>query len=135
MDIDSRTFRSLEWDKLKDYLAAEALTDWGRQMCLAAEVHQEPLLIQTLLEETNEGLCLIQSRSPFPQESLPEVRETLQRLQAGGDLSAHQLNQLKAVQIQSRMVKASLSLLEKQTFPQLTRLLPQLHAVPELVEA
>ncbi len=135
MDIDSRTFRSLEWDKLKDYLAAEALTDWGRQMCLAAEVHQEPLLIQTLLEETNEGLCLIQSRSSFPQESLPEVRETLQRLQAGGDLSAHQLNQLKAVQIQSRMVKASLSLLEKQTFPQLTRLLPQLHAVPELVEA
>ncbi|HEY9871137.1 MAG TPA: endonuclease MutS2 [Candidatus Obscuribacterales bacterium] len=135
MDILARTLRALEWERLKDYLAAEALTGWGQELCLALAPLSGTALIEQSLDETAEAASLIQSRTDLPVQALPELRGTLARLAAGGDLSALELLDLKAVAVSARQVRASLALLDKDSFPRLTSFMPSLHGLEALTAA
>jgi len=135
VDIRTRTWRALEWDRLKEFLSAEALTVWGKERCQELEPHCEPALVQVLLEETSEGLSLIEARSPLSQEGLPDLRETLKRLSAGADLATAELLEIRAAVQLSRLARSSLALLDASAFPRLTSFLPSLHSLQRLVEA
>lgn len=135
MDILARSLRALEWERLKDYLAAEALTGWGQDLCLALEPLSDTSLIEQSLDETAEASSLIQSRAELPVKAVPDLRETLARLAAGADLSALELLDIKAVAVASRQVHASLARLDKDSFPRLTSFMPSLYVLESLIAA
>jgi DNA mismatch repair protein MutS2 len=135
MDILARSLRALEWERLKDYLAAEALTGWGQELCLALVPLSDTALIEQSLDETAEASSLIQSRTELPVKAVPDLRETLARLAAGADLSALELLDLRAVAAAARPVRASLTLLDKDNFPRLTSFMPSLHGLEPLTAA
>jgi DNA mismatch repair protein MutS2 len=135
VDIISRTCKSLEWDRLKEFLSLESFTTWGKELCLDLEPHTEKALIRELLAETDEAASLIQARTALATQGLPELRETTQRLSAGAALSVRELLDVRNTLRLSRAAKNSLSLLETATFPALTKFIPQLHALENLVRS
>ena len=135
MDILARTWRALEWERLKEHLAAEAKTEWGRQLCLGLGPHTESQLIELLLDETKEGVSLLEGRSPLPLEAVPDLRAVIQRLKTSADLGQAELLDVKAVLLTARQVRGSLKLLESTTFPRLTSYIDGLHSLEPLVEA
>ncbi len=135
MDILARTWRALEWERLKEHLAAEAETAWGRELCLSLQPHRESRLIELLLDETSEGASLLEGRSPLPLEAVPDLREVDQRLRASADLAPAELLDVKTVLLTARHTRGSLKLLESTTFPRLASYIDGLHSLEPLVEA
>lgn len=131
-DCRSRTLRALEWDRLKSLLAEEAHTANSRELCLSLMPAKGLSLCQILLEETKEAVSLIESRSGFNFESLPDLTETLQRLKANAALSGKELAYTKHTLTAIRLTRASLSLLDKQSFPQLTKFVSELFSLEKL---
>lgn len=128
----SRTLRALEWDRLKTFLADEAHTTKSRELCLSLMPEKGLSLCQILLEETKEAISLIESRSGFNFESLPDLSETLQRLKANAALSGKELAYVKHTLTATRLTRSSLSLLDKQSFPQLTKFVAELFSLEKL---
>lgn len=134
MDLHTRTLRCLEWGRLKDFLADEALTSSGRSLCLEIEPAGQRLIIETLLQETSEALSMLQAQAAPTYEGLPEIAESLGRLKAGADLSGLELAQLRLVLTIARRCRGSLGLLNVEDFPSLSGLIPRLHTLPPLVK-
>lgn len=134
-EITKRTCRALEWDRLRQYLAAEADTQSGKELCVAIEPADAPALVAQLLEETNEALSLIQARSALGVSGLPQMDEIISRLQAGAAINARELLSVRTTLSIAKQTRNSLSLLTKETFPRLTAFAPRLHIIDSLVDA
>jgi DNA mismatch repair protein MutS2 len=135
VDIHARTRRALEWDSLKEFLAAEACTAWAYEQCLALEPSVESAVVEQLLDETSEAVSLLAARSQLALEEIPDLRESIKRLTAGASLTAFELLEVKTVLERARAARASLSLLDRQSFPRLTDFVPRLFAVEHLSKA
>lgn len=127
MDIETRSLRSLEWDKLKRFLSLEAETRGGRALALALTPADNPATAHLLLDETEEAHALIGARSGFSLDALPEMSEILTRLRAFAVLSAAELSQLRTQIVLSRTVKRGLTLLAAESFPRLKSYLKDMH--------
>lgn len=130
-----RSYRALEWEKLKECLALEAETAWARELSLAIEPANEAIVVAQLLDETQEALSLLQANTPLSFNSLPELREVLGRLAAGACLSPTEFLQLYTVLVVTRRVRSGLSLLDGKIFPELTKFVSNLHALDVLASA
>lgn len=135
MDVNARTLKSLEWERLKNYLSAECSTVCSRELCAGLETSDEVVLIDLLLKETAEGLKLLQLGTDLCQEGLADLREQLQRLSTGAALSASELLDLMRMLEMSRRLKIVLHNLEADEFPVLRRFLARVHVFDELVSA
>ncbi|MGH9548419.1 MAG: hypothetical protein ACRD3W_03550, partial [Terriglobales bacterium] len=134
-EISKRTCRSLEWDRLRTFLAAESETAGGKDLCLALTPEEPRALVVRLLEETNEALSLIQARSYLALGGLPDLAQVLVRLQAGAALNALELLSVRTTFVIARQIKASLSLLSADVFPRLAAYQPRLMPVEPLIAA
>lgn len=134
MDIEARTKRSLEWERLKALLSAEACCDHSRELCLQARVENDVRLVSAKLGQTKEALALLSAGFGLSQEGLPDLREALGRLGAGAQLSAAELLHVRRLLLLSRKTKSQLSKLEARDFAELAVFVPQLHVLPELVK-
>jgi DNA mismatch repair protein MutS2 len=130
-----RSYRALEWEKLKECLALEAETHWARELSLAIEPANETLVVAQLLDETQEAVSLLQANTPLSFNNLPELREILARLAAGACLSPAEFLHLYTVLVVARRVRGGLSLLDSKDFPQLTKFVGNLHALESLASA
>lgn len=135
MDVNERTLKSLEWERLKHYLAAETSSVCSRELALNLELFDEPIIIEGLLKESEEALRLFFEGFDLSQEGLPDLRDQLGRLLAGASLSANELLDLKRVLELSRKLKTTLANLEQEKFPCLRSQLARLFVFDDLVNA
>lgn len=132
MNIEARTQRCLEWDKIKHALSKEAECTPGASKCLEIEVHREPALITMLLEETHEALSMLESGSGLTTRGLKDLFEVLARLKAGGVLVQEELLAVLKLLLLARKASSSISLLSKDAFPRITTFAPRLFSLEEL---
>lgn len=108
LTLEYRTLKSLEWERLRQYLAAEASCVWSKQLSLALEPQNEPAVVELLLNETSEGLAFLRDGVELSVENLPELRDTLPRIQAGASLSSSELLDVRQMLKLSRRIKTAL---------------------------
>ncbi len=111
-DIQKRTLRVLEWDRLKNFVAQEADSIGGKQLCLNLELAEHRAVIEQLLDETREGLFMYQARSGMSAAGLPEIDDILERLQIGASLSSAELLAVRTTLVIGRKFRSNLSQLE-----------------------
>ncbi|MBX9671288.1 MAG: endonuclease MutS2 [Candidatus Obscuribacterales bacterium] len=132
LNIERRSLRSLEWDRLLLYLSLEARSAWGKERCLALEGSSDLNVCARLIDETDEALIMITNRSQLIDAEIPDLRETVQAIGAQARLSPADLLDVKDMLVLTKTVKGSLSLLEENSFPRLSKYAQLLHPVEEL---
>lgn len=78
--MQSAVFRALEFDRIRESLAREALTPFGRERALALEPSTEPSAIRKRLDQTSEAAAWLQaggSLSIDATDELPAVLEAV----------------------------------------------------------
>lgn len=131
-DIDGRSLRSLEWERLLAYLAAEARSDWGKERCLALTFCDDADEVSKLLEETDEALTMITNRAALISDVVPDLRDILKSVSAQARLLPEDLLAIKSMLTITKSVKGSLSLLQDDSFPRLFAYVDRLHPVEVL---
>ena len=126
MSIEGRTLRSLEWERLLAYLAEQAESPAGQNLCLALKPQAGRAVVAALLNESEEALVLLKNNQGLTFTGLVEVGEALGRLSAGSTLAALELHNIKEVLKISARAKSSLALVEAEHFPAVTAYLPHL---------
>lgn len=134
MDLIARTFRSLEWDKVKALLASYSLCPLSKDLCLDLALHEGRETVEVLLGETDEALLLLHSGSDLGQPGLKDLRSVFQRLSAGGALSAQELNQVRQALLNTKRSKLLLASLNASDFPRLSPFLKRLQPQDKLVQ-
>jgi DNA mismatch repair protein MutS2 len=135
VDIESRTTRSLEWERLKSYLAAEASSEWSRELCRALEMHTQSAIISIALGETDEALAMLGAGFGLSQDGLPELRDVVARLRTGAQLAAPELLDIRKMLILAKRTRARLHQLSREDFPNLLEYVPNIHPHEEIVDA
>ncbi|MBL8082559.1 MAG: endonuclease MutS2 [Candidatus Obscuribacter sp.] len=135
MNIQERSLRSLEWDRLIKELSLLAETDAGRLRLLALAPEQEsvPLAVaRVLLSETTEAKAIISGRGEPTLGGLNTSFESLDSLAVGARLSAPELINLEKLLRISRLTRSSFNLLAPESFPCLKPIAEVLFARPVL---
>lgn len=114
-----RSLRSLEWERIKAYTAAEALSPVAREYCLDLPLETDSEVVDNLLCQTEEARFLVENGADPVNDRIPDLRRILATLSAGARLTVEELNQIKDVLAVSRKVSASLRLLSKDDFPKI----------------
>lgn len=135
MDIESRTKRSLEWERLKSYLAAESCSQWSRELCLGLEAHTDSALVQLLLGQTDEALAMLSAGFGLSQEGLPELREVIARLRTGAQLAASELLDLRKMLVLSKRMRWQVDQMDESEFPCLLQFQPEIIPHADLVDS
>ncbi|HEY9731368.1 MAG TPA: endonuclease MutS2 [Drouetiella sp.] len=133
-DIQQRTLRVLEWDRLKQFVANEADSNGGKELCLNLELADHRVVIEQLLDETREALAMYQARSGISAADLPDLEEVLERLKIGASLSSAELLAVRNTLVIGRKFRSNLSQLETEHFPRLTAYLPELPQAEKLIQ-
>jgi DNA mismatch repair protein MutS2 len=134
MDIEARTKRSLEWERLKALLSAEACCDFSRELCSQLPLEDDPQIVLGKLGQAKEALSMLTAGFSLSQEGLPELRNALRRLAAGAHLSATELLDLRRLLVLAHKTKSQLTKLEARDFPQLCLFTSRLHVLAELLK-
>ncbi|MBI5176201.1 MAG: endonuclease MutS2 [Candidatus Melainabacteria bacterium] len=135
MNIQERSLRSLEWDRLIQELSLLAETDAARLRLLALAPRQEsvPLAVaRVLLAETTEAKAIITGRGEPALGGLNTSFESLDSLAVGARLSAPELINLEKLLRISRLTRSSFNLLAQESFPCLKPIAEVLFARPVL---
>ena len=128
-----KTYRSLEWERLKTFLTAEADSSCGQTLCRELEPAVSLVEISARLDETEELLFMIQGRSDLSAAGLPNLDDQLQRLQAGGSLAAQEFVQIKTMVKIAHSMRSSIGLLPKESFPRIVHYHQSLHLLTQVV--
>ena len=83
--------RTLEFDKVRDMLAAKAATFLGRQLILACQIESDFAAVKALQEETAEALRLLDEARRFPFGGAFNISEALKRAEIGSVLDTEEL--------------------------------------------
>ena len=77
--MDERTFRVLEFDKIKELLAERAASSLGKRRCRAISPATDLHRIRGWQSETTEGVLLTSDRGRFPLGGLSDIEEPLKK--------------------------------------------------------
>ena len=135
MDLEARTLKSLEWSRLKGYLANECSSACSAELARALVLRDDSAGITVLLHESEQALKLLYEGLDLSQDSLPDTREQLRRLHAGAAISAKELLDLKKVLLLSKSTKNTFSGVSDEEFPHIKFFVKQLASLDELVHA
>lgn len=133
-DIQKRTLRVLEWERLKQFVANEAESSGGKELSLNLELADHRIVIEQLLDETKEALSMHQARSSMSAAGLPELHEVLDRLKIGASLSSAELLAVRNTLVIGRKFRSNLSQLESAHFPRLTAYMAGLPQAEKLIQ-
>lgn len=135
MDLEARTLKSLEWTRLKGYLASECSSTCSAELAKSLAPKDSSAVITILLHESEEGLNLLYDGLDLTQEGLPDIREQINRLRAGASISARELLDLKKVLSMSKRTKNTFSGISDDDYPNIKEYVKQLASLDELVRA
>jgi DNA mismatch repair protein MutS2 len=134
-EILARTYKSLEWERLKSFLLAEAESPAGQLHAQTLPLGQDIATVQLLLDETQEVVDMIRARSGLSAAGLPSLEETMQRLASGAALTPHDFLDVKTMLKIAHAMRASIGLLPKESFPRIAAYHRVIHSLPEVVNA
>ncbi|MEO6406144.1 MAG: MutS2/Smr-associated SH3 domain-containing protein, partial [Ferruginibacter sp.] len=87
----SSTLQQLEFDKIKELLAAHCRTEYARQMALQIRIHTRKDFIEKALKQANEFKTILQSGDYFPNDFVANIQKELKLLAIpGASLSGDQ---------------------------------------------
>ena len=89
--MNERTFRVLEFQKIKENLKKYSKTQGGKALIDKLTPYETKYEVEIALKETKEALDMLVTKGAPPFEGLYDVREGLQRADKGGVLSPGQL--------------------------------------------
>ena len=89
--ISDRTLRVLEFTRIREILAEEALTESGAALCRELTPYDDLPSAKAALEETEEAAVILQYVGGHPLVSFPDIRPALSICAKGGSLSAGML--------------------------------------------
>lgn len=89
--MNERTFRVLEFQKIKENLKKYSKTQGGKALIDKLTPYETKYEVEIALKETKEALDMLVTKGAPPFEGLYDVREGLQRAAKGGVLSPGQL--------------------------------------------
>jgi DNA mismatch repair protein MutS2 len=75
--MQSAVFRALEFDRIRESLAREALTPFGRQRALALEPSTEPSAVRKRLDQTKEAVAWLQAGGSLSIDATDELPAVL----------------------------------------------------------
>jgi DNA mismatch repair protein MutS2 len=135
MSVLQRTFKSLEWPRLLGYLSNQCETTSGKARCLEIEPTSNCDLALQLLSETGEASSLLNQHKMPSLTGLPILDPVFERARAGAQLDPTELLGVKRLLDLTKSTKATLSSLEPQLFPALTKFTSSMHFIVSLFEA
>lgn len=103
-----RALRVLEFTKIRQKLAVHALTDPGKEKCLALRPYDDFSDVRHALDETEEACVLLSYLGGSPLVGFPDVREQIALAQKGASLSPRALLDVAACLRAARAARASL---------------------------
>ncbi len=89
--MDRKSLNVLEFDKIKEMLINEAVTQGGRARCEALLPEADKYAVKRALRETSEAESLIIKKGTPPLSPVGEVKGSVMRAEAGGTLSPREL--------------------------------------------
>lgn len=106
--IKERTLRVLEFTKVRQQLAEKAMTDMGRERCLALVPSSNMAEIMQWQEETEEATVVLQYLGASPLVSFTDVRASLTLTEKGATLSPKMLLEVAALMQSARAARKAL---------------------------
>ena len=89
--MDQRTLRVLEFDKIIALLAEKTCSPMGRERALALLPSACRTEVGENLADTRDGVTLVLKRGGAPSFKIPDIRQSLERVMAGGGLGTREL--------------------------------------------
>ena len=123
-----RALRVLEFTKIRERLAAHALTDMGKEKCLALVPYDDVSEVRRALDETEEACVLLSYLGGQPLVAFPDVREQVTLAQKGACLSQRALLDVAACLRATRAARSAL-VRDREDTPILTGLATRLTAL------
>ena len=123
-----RALRVLEFTKIRERLAAHALTDMGKEKCLALVPYDDVSEVLRALDETEEACVLLSYLGGQPLVAFPDVREQVTLAQKGACLSQRALLDVAACLRATRAARSAL-VRDREDTPILTGLATRLTAL------
>ncbi|HIU19644.1 MAG TPA: endonuclease MutS2 [Candidatus Limiplasma stercoravium] len=105
---EDRALRVLEFTKIRDRLAAFALTEPGKELCLALKPYAAMEDVDRAQRETEEACTLLTYLGGHPLSPYPDVRESLTLAQKGASLSPRALLDVASCLRAARSARAAL---------------------------
>jgi len=97
MDMNTRSLKVLEFDKIVDRLAAMAVTDMGKEKACSIVPETDLTVINELLKETTDGRDFILKRGNPPLSGSHDIRGSLKRTAMGAILTPGELLKIAEV--------------------------------------
>ena len=119
--MQERNLRVLEFGKIRDMLAAHAVTDPGRAACLELEPSGDFETVRALQAQTEEADTVLAYSGGNPMAYFKDVREYLKLASVGATLSAKALLDVAEALKASRVVRAAL-VTDRENTPLLTEM-------------
>ncbi|MBQ8540470.1 MAG: endonuclease MutS2 [Clostridia bacterium] len=89
--MDKKSLSVLEFDKIKQMLVNEAVTQNGKGRCESLLPEADKYVVERSLHETSEAESLVIKKGTPPLSPVGEVKGSVMRAEAGGVLSAREL--------------------------------------------
>ncbi|MBQ6562272.1 MAG: endonuclease MutS2 [Clostridia bacterium] len=119
--MQKRTLRVLEFTKIREQLAGLAVTEMGRELCLALEPEINLEEVRAAQQETEEATVVIQYLGSSPLTAFSDVRSSLSLAEKGATLSPKALLEVATMLRVSRSARDAL-VTDRETTPELTRM-------------
>ena len=118
------TLHQLEFDKVKDLLAAHCKTEYAKQLSLNLRIHTKKEFIETALLQSNEFKILTESGLYFPNDFSINISKDLKLLGIpGASLSGEQFMLIRRLAENTNSIFRWFSVEIKETYPGLTKVL------------
>ena len=105
MDFYEKSLKILELPAVLDMLAAEAVTDGGREACMKLRPSEDRLEVKNRLAETSAAKDMMVVRGSPSLSGVKDIRPSLSRADLGGSLNTTELLNIARVLQCARLVK------------------------------
>ena len=118
------TLQQLEFDKIKDLLAAHARTEYAKSKATQLRIHTRIDYIQIALQQTNEYKTILQSGQFFPNDFVQNISRDLKLLGiSGASLTGEQFMLIRRLAVNTNNIFRWFTVEMRDTFPGLAEVI------------
>lgn len=126
---------SIEFEKIKNLLAAYCNTDWAKNMAFQLRIHTKKEFIEMDLNQSNEHLLILNGNGYFPNTFYDNISKEVKLLQIhGATLGVHQLIQIKKLTENFKTIYKWFDAEKKLTYPYLFTVICEVNFQKEIVQ-
>ncbi|MBQ8507312.1 MAG: endonuclease MutS2 [Clostridia bacterium] len=131
--MNEKNLRVLEFPKIRERMAAFAITDMGRECALSLAPSSDAFIVRRMQAQTEEAGTILAYNGSNPMAAFSDVREFLKLAQIGSTLSAKTILQIGDAMKASRLVRSAL-VTDREDTPLLTEMGATLYSNRRLEE-